>query len=59
MRRILLVLTDSLDPLNDIVTGIEKTLPDTSVEVADLTVEHPDYPALVHALFRADSVQVW
>ena len=59
MRRVLLVLTDSLDPLNDIVTGVEKTLPETSVEVADLTVESPDYPALVRAIFQADSVQVW
>ncbi len=59
MRHVLLVLTESLDPLNDVVTHTEKTLPEVTVEVADLTVESPDYPALVDALFRADSVQVW
>lgn len=59
MRRVLLVLTQSLDPLNDIVTQVEQTLPDTQVEIADLTVAAPDYGALLAAVFQADSVQVW
>ena len=59
MRRVLLVLTQSLDPLNDVVTTVERSLPDTRVEVADLTTETPDYEALLGAVFRADSVQVW
>lgn len=59
MRHILLVLNQSLDPLNDIVTQVEQRLPEVRVEVADLTVEAPDYEALLAAVFRADSVQVW
>lgn len=59
MRRVLLILTQSLDPLNDIVTATERTLPDTEVRVADLTTETPDYQGLLEAVFRADSVQVW
>lgn len=59
MRHVLLVLTKSLEPLNDIVTAVERTLPDHAVTVADLTVDHPDYGQLLDALFDADSVQVW
>lgn len=59
MRRILLVLTRSLDPLNDIVTGAEQHLPETEVEVIDLTTDRPDYDHLLTAIFAADSVQVW
>lgn len=59
MRHILLVLTQSLDPLNDIVTATERTLPDTDVRVVDLTVESPDYLRLLEAVFAADSVQIW
>ena len=59
MRQVLLVLTQSVEPLNDIVTQVERTLPETRVEVADLTVESPDYEALLAGVFRADSVQVW
>ena len=58
-RQVLLVLTKSLDPLNDIVTAVERTLPDHAVTVADLTVDQPDYGHLLDALFGADSVQVW
>lgn len=59
MRHVLLVLTQSLDPLNDIVTAAERTLPETEVTVVDLTVETPDYSGLLNAIFAADSVQVW
>lgn len=59
MRRVLLVITQSLDPLNDIVTSVEKTLPDVTIEVADLTIGEPDYDRLLDAIFAAESVQVW
>ena len=59
MRRVLFILTQPLDPLNDIVTGVERTLPQVEIEVADLTVETPDYARLVGSIFAADSVQVW
>lgn len=59
MRQVLLVLTQSLDPLNDVVTATERTLPDATITVADLTLDTPDYPGLVEAIFAADSVQVW
>ena len=59
MRRVLLVITQSLDPLNDVVTGAERTLPGVEVEVVDLTVGKPDYRHLLEAIFAADSVQVW
>ncbi len=59
MRQVLLVLTQSLDPLNDVVTATERTLPDAAITVADLTLDTPDYPGLVEAIFAADSVQVW
>lgn len=59
MRRVLLVLTTSLDPLNDVVTETERSLPGHQFEVADLTVESPDYGQLLDAIFAAESVQVW
>lgn len=59
MRQVLLVLTQSLDPLNDIVVATEQTLPDTRVEVVDLTVPSPNYQGLLESIFQADSVQVW
>lgn len=58
-RRVLLVLTQSLQPLNDVVTQVQRTLPSCQVEVADLTVDRPDYTRLLSAIFKADSVQVW
>ena len=59
MRHVLLVLTQSMNPLNDIVTATERTLPDTQVTVVDLTTDAPDYSALLERIFEADSVQVW
>ncbi len=59
MRQVLLILTQPLDPLNDIVTGTERTLPDLQCQVVDLTVEAPDYDQLLRSIFAADSVQVW
>jgi hypothetical protein len=59
MRRVLLILTQSMDPLNEVVTRAELALPGHLVEVVDLTVENPDYSRLLNALFEAESVQVW
>lgn len=59
MRRALLILTKSVEPLNDIVTVAQQHLPDVEVETVDLTVESPNYPQLLEAIFAADSVQVW
>ncbi|MBL9136758.1 MAG: hypothetical protein JNK85_12850 [Verrucomicrobiales bacterium] len=58
-RRILLVLTQTLQPLNDIVTQVERSLPGCQTEVVDLTVQDPDYDRLLRAIFASDSVQVW
>jgi len=59
MRNVLLILTRSLEPLNDVVVAAEQALPDVRVQVMDLTAETPDYAALLDAVFKADSVQVW
>lgn len=59
MRRVLLILTQSMDPLNDVVTSAEQALTGHQVEVMDLTVENPDYSRLLNAIFEAESVQVW
>ncbi|MBX3746793.1 MAG: hypothetical protein KF833_15900 [Verrucomicrobiae bacterium] len=59
MRRVLLILTKSVEPLNDIVTVAQQHLPEVAAETIDLTVESPDYPRLLEAIFAADSVQVW
>ena len=59
MRQVLIVVTRPVDPLSDIVTSVARTLPETRVEVADLTVEQPDYRGLLAAIFAAESVQVW
>jgi len=59
MRHVLLVLTQSLDPLNDIVVAAEQTLPETEFQTIDLTVSEPDYRGLLDGIFKADSVQVW
>lgn len=58
-RRVLLVLTQTLQPLNDIVTQVERSFPDCQTEVVDLTGERPDYDRLLQAIYASDSVQVW
>jgi hypothetical protein len=59
MRRVLVLLTQSLDPLNDVVTHVQTTLPDQEVRVMDLTEPSPDYAQVLTAVFESDSVQVW
>lgn len=59
MRRVLIVVTKPFDPLRDTLAEAETSLADTEVEQIDLTVESPDYPRLLEAIFASDSVQVW
>ena len=59
MRKILLVVTKRLDPLDEVVIAHESHLPGCEVKSVDLTVEKPDYRALIHKIFAADSIQVW
>jgi hypothetical protein len=59
MRKILLIVTKRLDPLDEAVIAHESHLPGCEVKSVDLTSEEPDYRALIHAIFAADSIQVW
>ena len=59
MHAILHILTHPEDELSRLVIAGQRALPDTTVEVADLTVDAPDYDAVVEKIFAADSVQVW
>jgi hypothetical protein len=59
MRTILHILTRPEDDLTRPVIAGQRALPDTTVEVADLTGPAPDYDAAVEKIFTADSVMVW
>lgn len=59
MRRLLVVLTRPVAPLDERVLEAQEQLPDTRVETIDLRTEAPDYHRLLEAAFEADSVQVW
>jgi hypothetical protein len=45
--------------LDEVVIAHESHLPGCEVKSVDLTAEKPDYRALIHAIFAADSIQVW
>ncbi len=59
MRQTLIIVTQSLDPLNGVVIANEELLPDHTVKVVDMTFGEPDYEALLKEIFTADSVQTW
>ena len=59
MRTILHILTRPEDDFNRELLAQQRALPETTVEVVDLTRAAPDYDALVEAVFGADSVEVW
>ena len=59
MRAILHILTRPEDELTRPVISGQRALPDTLVEVADLTGPAQDYDAAVEKIFTADSVAVW
>jgi hypothetical protein len=59
MRKILLIITKSLEPLDEAVIAHECHLPGCEVKSVDLTAAEPDYRALIQEIFAADSIQVW
>jgi len=59
MRKILLIVTKRLYPFDEVVIAHESHLPGCEVKSVHLTAEEPDYRALIHAIFAADSIQVW
>ena len=58
MRTILHILTRSADDLTGGLIAKQRELPETNVEIVELTEMTPDYVALVEKIFTADSVQV-
>ena len=59
MRKILLIITKPRDPLDEVVIAHESHVPECEVKSVDLTADEPDYRALIHEIFAADSIQVW
>jgi len=57
MRTILHILTRPADEVTREIIERQQALPETRVEIADLTVA-PDYDAVVEKIFSADSVSV-
>ena len=58
MRTILHILTRPQDELTGKMIAGQEALPETTLEVVDLTQAKPDYDALVDRIFAADSIQV-
>jgi hypothetical protein len=59
MQTVLQILTRPEDELTRALAGQQRALPDTRVDVADLTTGRPDYEALLERIFTADSVEVF
>ncbi|MCI0537601.1 MAG: hypothetical protein L0Z50_20495 [Verrucomicrobiales bacterium] len=59
MRQILHILTRPDDPLAQQIVAAQQQQTDQTVQSVDLTVPEPDYRALLHAIFAADSIEVW
>ena len=59
MTKILHVLTKENDALPNEIISRQRQDPERRVEMADLTREQPDYPALLEKIFEADAVVVW
>lgn len=59
MRQLLHIVTKPNDDLASSMVESERSLPNTKVEVVDLTKPDPDYNQLVQKIFTADSIQVW
>ena len=59
MRTLLHLITQPEDVLARETSARQQLLPDTRVDVVDLTQPNPDYDALVDKIFTANSVQVW
>ena len=63
MKQVLHILTRREDELARTIIKSQRAMGDNEmamvVETADLTVEKPDYSALLEKIFKADSVSVW
>lgn len=59
MRQLLHIVTKPDDVLARTMLENEQSLPNTRVDVIDLTKRNPDYNQLVEKIFTADSIQVW
>jgi hypothetical protein len=59
MRQILHILTTSGDALAQQIILAQQQQAEQTVKVVDLTAAEPDYRALLHAIFAADSIEVW
>jgi hypothetical protein len=58
MRTILHILTRPADELTRELIAKQRELPETKVDVVELTQANPDYGALVQKIFSADSIEV-
>lgn len=58
MRTLLHILTRPADDLTRSLVEQQQALPETTVEIIDLTAAAPDYGALLDRIFAADSIQV-
>ena len=58
MHTILHILTRPDDDLTRTLVAAQRALPDTNVEVVELTATAPNYDTLVEQIFAADSVEV-
>ncbi len=59
MHTILHILTRPEDEVTRELVAQQRVMPETTVDVADVTNTVPDYEALVEKIFAADSVEVW
>ena len=61
MKQVLHILTRKEDDLAQAIMENQRCIGDAEVvvETADLTVDKPDYSALLEQIFKADSVCVW
>lgn len=61
MKQVLHILTRKDDELARTILENQCAMgsADYVVETADLTLEKPDYAALLEKIFKADSVSVW
>jgi hypothetical protein len=59
MPFLLHLLTHAPEPWIEEILARQRELPESRVEVMDLTRPGPDYEALLEKIFQADSVQVW
>jgi len=59
VRQILHILTTPNDVLAHQVISAQQQKAEHTVKSVDLTVTDPDYRALLHEIFAADSIEVW